>query len=171
MRFEPTPPVEVAGSISWAKMAARCGQKRFRTRRLVKVLIQTPAYPTEDEAVVEAAALAFMEGATEWTERDGRRHLTATGSDITLLRQRIWENRIIDSFRGQASVEGNSVYFVTSKQAASLGTLSLPAAPHALGDLAWTITVDDADGRTAQELLMWLCPETEDGEIVDKTLI
>ncbi len=135
----------------------------------MRVEVRTPLLPTEDLEKVTKAVTRFLEGA-EATEADGR--VTAVGDSLEMLRQRIWELRIIDTFRGAllGGCEGRRLRFITSKQAAFAGKVSLPAAPHPLGDLAWTVTLDDGDKfADAEALAWWLCPETADGEIVGPT--
>lgn len=137
---------------------------RIRCQAPVDVTVRTPIHPTEDPDTVAQAASSFLPGDVEVRE-DG---VTVRGHDLTALRQRIWELRIIDTFRGAllGGIEGDAIHFVTSKQAAAAGKVSLPASPHPLGDLAWTVRLDDTDPFDAEGLCWWLCPETADGEIV-----
>lgn len=135
----------------------------------MRVEVRTPLLATEDLEKVAKAVTCFLEGA-ETEEAGGR--VTAVGDNLELLRQRIWELRIIDTFRGAllGGCEGKRLRFITSKQAAFAGKVSLPAAPHPLGDLAWTVTLEDDDPfADAEALAWWLCPETLDGEIVGAT--
>ncbi len=135
----------------------------------MRVEVRTPLLPTEDPEKVAQAVARFLPEA-EVSEADGR--VTATGDSLEMLRQRIWELRIIDTFRGAllGGCEGQRLRFITSKQAAFAGKVSLPAAPHPLGDLAWTVTLGEDDPwGDAEALAWWLCPETADGEIIGPT--
>ncbi len=150
-------------------IALRCHHIRWPCRRGVRVEVRTPILPTEDPEKVAAAASRFLENPAA-SEVDGR--VIAVGHSLELLRQRVWELRIIDTFRGAllGGCEGNRLRFITSKQAAFAGKVSLPAAPHPLGDLAWTVTLDETDPwDDAEALAWWLCPETADGAIVGPT--
>ncbi len=139
--------------------------------RVVKVHLRTPLRPTEVDARVVAAALRFFPDG-EVDIIDGEVWLQS--NDLTELRNRIWELRIIDTFRGQylhgVSNDLASSKFRLSKQAASQGKLSFPPTPHGLGDLVIRVFVEDGDPwADAVELAWWLCPETKDGEIVGLT--
>ncbi len=121
---------------------------------------------TEDPAkVAEAAARYLPEPRIE--HREGA--VVAHGHDLLLLRKRVWELRIIDTFRSALlrGAQDNVLRFRTSKQAAFAGRVSLPPTRHALGDLQWTVEVEDGDPwGDAEALAWWLCPETKDGEVV-----
>lgn len=130
----------------------------------MQVRVVTQIHPSEVRERVEAALTAFLPDAS-LVEEGGE--LVATGADLSVLRHRIWELRIIDAVRGAMHPHGPELLFVISKQAALGGKVSIPARPQALGELAWTILVEDGDRWADGEALMWwLCPETADGEIV-----
>lgn len=136
-----------------------------RRARAVQVTVTAPIQPTEvEERVVEAATRFLPGGRAEVVANEA----TVTGDDLSALRQRVWELRIIDTFRGAllAGMTGDVVRFRLSKQAAYAGRVSLPPAPHALGDLSWDVRVDATDPWDAEGLVWWLCPETKEGEVV-----
>lgn len=132
----------------------------------MKVQVEAPVQSTEDpEKVAQATAMYLPDPRIEHHETS----VVAHGDDLSLLRKRVWELRIIDAFRGALlrGAQGDVMRFRTSKQAAFAGRVSLPPAPHSLGDLQWTVEVEDADPwDDAEALAWWLCPETKDGEIV-----
>lgn len=132
------------------------------------VEVSAAVRPTEDAALVEEAVLRFLPGAA--VERHADR-VMAVGSELRPLRSRVWELRIIDAFRARllhgAAPDGKSVAFSLSKQGALAGKVSLPPRPHVLGDLEWRIELDASEiPATAEALAFWMCPETQDGEIV-----
>lgn len=132
----------------------------------MRVTVSTPVRPTEDSAKVEAALLRFFPDATVERATDA---LKATASDLTALRARVWELRIIDTVRGQLlhGAEGPSIKVRLSKQAAAAGKVSFPPTPHPLGDLNLRIEVEPGDPwADGEALAWWLCPATKDGEIV-----
>ena len=124
--------------------------------------------PTEDAEKVREALVRFFPDAAI-SEESGL--LVATTKDLRPLRHRIWELRIIDTFRGQflhgmAGTPYDHTTFRLSKQAALANHISFPPTPHVLGDLRVTVTAEPADARDIERLALWLCPETLDGEIV-----
>ncbi len=60
------------------------------------------------------------------------------------------------------STDGQTLSARLSKQAALTGHVSFPARPHALGDIEFTLRREAG----VADVLAWLCPETQDGEIV-----
>ena len=135
---------------------------------VVLVRIATPVRPTEDDAKVRQAVLQLFPDADIRGVEGG---LVATTRDLHALRRRVFELRIIDTFRGQflhgMDDAKRSTSFRLSKQAALAGHVSFTPRPHALGDLDVTITLDAADSWTdIERLAFWMCPETKDGEIV-----
>ncbi len=139
---------------------------------VVLLTIETPVRATEVEERAVAAAKRFFPDATGSIGAD--RHLRLQTRDPLPLRNRIWELRIIDTFRGQVlhgvTRDGRSAWFRLSKQAALEGKLSFPPTVHGLGDLAITVDVEDDDPwPDAEAFAWWLCPETKDGEIVGPT--
>lgn len=133
------------------------------------VQVTAPLRPTEDPDQVQAAVTAFFpEAATEVEDAQ----ISAEAFSVDALRRRVWEQRIIDTFRGAllAGVDGAGVEVRINKQAAAQGRVSLPARPHPLGEVTIRMTVEDADPwDDAEALVWWLCPETRDGEIVGPT--
>lgn len=131
----------------------------------VLVTVEAAVKPTEDVAKVREAMLRFFPEAVV-TEAAGA--LRATTTDLRPLRKRVWELRIIDTFRGQYlhAIEGNSTMLRLSKQAALGNHISFPPTPHVLGDLRVTVTAEPGDLLDIERLGWWLCPETKDGEIV-----
>lgn len=138
----------------------------------VQVRVATPVRPTEDPARVREALLRFFPGyAVEAT--DGG--LAATGAELRPLRQRVWELRIIDTFRGQflhgMDAAKRTTRFRLSKQAALAGKVSFSPRPHALGDLDVEVRLEEGDPfRDLEALAAWIAPETKDGEIVGPVL-
>ncbi|MGB0652842.1 MAG: RNA-binding domain-containing protein [Thermoplasmatota archaeon] len=125
--------------------------------------------PTEDEEKVAEAARRFLGPEASTQHLDGA--VEASTTELEPLRRRIWEQRIIDTFRGQLlhgmADEGLATTFRLSKQAAYHGKLSFPPSPHGLGDLDVALRLEDGDGwRDVEQLIWWLCPETRDGQIV-----
>lgn len=138
----------------------------------MRVLVSAPLHPTErPELVREALARLFPEA--ELREEPGR--VAGEGGDLRPLRRRVWELRIIDTFRGKflhgVAADGRSVRFRLSKQAALQGKVSFPPGAHVLGDLEVEVRLEDGDPfRDAEQLAWWLCPETKEGEIVGPKL-
>lgn len=133
--------------------------------------VATPIRPTEDAGKVEAAVRRLFPAADVAATATS---LEATTRDLTVLRARVWELRIIDTVRGQvlrgAATDGRSASFRLSKQAAAAGKVSFPPTPHALGDLDVTVALEEGDlWPDITAWAMWLCPETRDGEIVGPT--
>lgn len=89
---------------------------------------------------------------------------------VETFRRRIWELRIIDSARGQIlhglAPDGVSLRFRLSKQAALANQVAFPPRPHILGDLEVSVEAEANDTLTPEQWAWWLCPETQDGEIV-----
>ncbi len=132
----------------------------------MEVQVRTELHPTEVQDRVEQAVRAFLPGASVSTAGG----VVATGSDLEPLRRRIWELKIIDTFRGSCVADGDTLRFRISKQAALADKVALPPARHPLGDLDWTVRVTaDDPWDDAEALMWWLCPETEDGRIVGPT--
>ena len=134
----------------------------------LKATIVAPLKPTEDPAKVRQAATAFFPDARVDEQPD---RLVATTADLATLRKRIWELRIIDTFRGQFlhNVRDATTILRLSKQAALAAHVSFSPTPHPLGDLQLTITAEPGDPLDIERLAWWLCPETKDGEIVGPT--
>jgi predicted RNA binding protein with dsRBD fold (UPF0201 family) len=138
---------------------------------VVRVTVEAPVKPTEDEAKVRAAASQFFPGGAV-LHLPGR--LVVETHDLVAFRKRVWELRIIDTVRAKLlrglSSDGRSLRFALSKQAAAGGKVSFPPTPHALGDLEVRFDLEPSDLWTdAEKLAWWLCPETKDGEIVGPT--
>ncbi len=135
---------------------------------VVRIQVTTPLHPTEVATRVTQAACAFVPDADVEVTQD---QVTVRGRDLEALQKRIWELRIIDTVRGALlgglDPDGRTIRFRLSKQAALQERVSLPAAPHVLGDLDWMLTVEEGDPwGDAEALAWWLCPETHEGEIV-----
>jgi predicted RNA binding protein with dsRBD fold (UPF0201 family) len=133
----------------------------------VQVRIVAPLRPTEDAQKVRQAVLNLFPDALITETEKG---FEATTSDLRPLRARVWQLRIIDTFRGQVlhgmdAAQTHSTFRI-SKQAALASHVSFPATPHVLGDLTLTITPDPEDPLDIERLAWWLAPETKDGEIV-----
>lgn len=126
-----------------------------------------PVRFTEDPARVRQAVRSLFPDAA-FREVPGG--LEADSSDLRPLRQRVWQLRIIDTFRGQflhgMDAARTHTTFRVSKQAALAGHVSFPAAPHVLGDLTVTVAPGPDDPLDVERLAWWLAPETKDGEIV-----
>ena len=124
--------------------------------------MRAPVRPTEDPERVREALLRFFPGAEVRAEPGA---LVAATTDLRPLRRRVWELRIIDTFRGQflhgMEPDRRRTRVRLSKQAALAGHVSFSPRPHPLGDLE--LTVEDED---VERLAWWLAPETKDGEIV-----
>lgn len=134
----------------------------------VQVRVAAAVRPTEDEAKVRQAVLNLFPDA-EVRAVDGG--VEAAAHDLLPMRKRIFELRIIDTFRGQflhgMDAAKRSTTFRLSKQAALAGHVNFTPREHALGDLLVTVLLDEADRWTDVEgLAWWLCPETKDGEVV-----
>jgi len=134
----------------------------------MRVTIEAPLRPTEDPDRVVAACTRFF---PEAQAEVGPAGVRAVARDLSGLRRRVWELRIIDAFRGQAlsGAAGRRLALRLSKQAAFQGRVSFPAgrAPHPLGDLTVLVDLDEDDPwADAEELVRWLAPETRDGEVV-----
>lgn len=137
---------------------------------MVLVRITTAVRPTEEpERVREAVVRLFPDADVKATQES----ISATTNDLGPLRRRIWELRIIDTFRGQflhgatEQGKGRSTGFRLSKQAALAGKVSFAPMPHPLGDLDVRVELERGDPwPDIERLAFWLCPETKDGEIV-----
>jgi predicted RNA binding protein with dsRBD fold (UPF0201 family) len=133
----------------------------------VKATVRAPLRPTEDPARVREALLRFFPDAGVREEAGA---LVATTSDLRPLRRRVWELRIIDTFRGQflhgMDPDGRRSRVRLSKQAALAGHVSFSPRPHPLGDLELTVEAEPGDPMDVERLAWWLAPETRDGEIV-----
>lgn len=135
---------------------------------MVLIHLSAPVRPTELPQRVQEAVTRFFPDAEVQVAGD---EVRATANDLAALRSRIWELRIIDTFRGKAlhgiTTDGQGTVFALSKQAAFAGKISFPPTPHALGDLRIEVTVEEGDPwPDAEALCWWLCPETREGEIV-----
>lgn len=135
---------------------------------VVQVAVETPLHPTESPERVREAAVRFFPGAEARVE-PGR--VVAAASDLADLRRRVWELRIIDTFRSQAlhglDADGRGFRLRLGKQAALQNKVSFPPAPHVLGDLDLCVRLEEGDRwPDAEALVWWLAPETKDGEIV-----
>lgn len=129
--------------------------------------ILAPVRPTEDAEKVRTAILNLFPDAHIATTAQGFEAIT---SDLVQLRAKVWQLRIIDTFRGQVlhgmdALQTHSTFRI-SKQAALAGHVSFPATPHVLGDLTLTITPSPGDPLNIEQVAWWLAPETKDGEIV-----
>ncbi|HEX2065484.1 MAG TPA: RNA-binding domain-containing protein [Candidatus Thermoplasmatota archaeon] len=133
----------------------------------MQVRIVAPVRFTEDPERVRQAVRNLFPDAT-FREAPGA--LEAEASDLRPLRQRVWQLRIIDTFRGQflhgMDAARTHTTFRISKQAALAGHVSFPATPHVLGDLAVTVAPGPEAPLDIERLAWWLAPETKDGEIV-----
>ncbi len=130
--------------------------------------ITTTVKASEDSQRVREAILKLFPDAEIAATPGG---LSGSCTDLHPLRQRIFELRIIDTFRGQflhgMPPDMRSTRFRLAKQAALAGHISFSPRPHPLGDLDVTIELDAPDKWTdVEKLAYWLCPETRDGEIV-----
>jgi predicted RNA binding protein with dsRBD fold (UPF0201 family) len=133
----------------------------------VQVRIVAPIRPTEDpEKVRQAVRNLFPDAAFTETPHG----LEASSSDLGHLRSRVWQLRIIDTFRGQflhgMDAAKTHTTFRVSKQAALANQVSFPATPHVLGDLTLTVTPGPDDTLDVERVAWWMAPETRDGEIV-----
>lgn len=135
----------------------------------MRVTVSTPVKATEDPAKVEEAVRRLFPD-VEGAFATGR--FQGATKDLTALRRRVWELRIIDTVRGQVlhgtpSGAERSTRFRLAKQAALAGKVSFPPTPHQLGDIEVTVQLDaDDPWPDIEAFAMWLCPETKDGEIV-----
>ncbi|MEA3203706.1 MAG: uncharacterized protein QOI63_1385 [Thermoplasmata archaeon] len=136
----------------------------------MQVRILAPVRFTEDpERVRQAVRNLFPDAAFRETPTG----LEAEATDLRPLRARVWQLRIIDTFRGQflhgMDAAKTHTTFRVSKQAALASHVSFPATPHVLGDLTLTITAEAGDPLDIEQVGWWLAPETKDGEIVSPT--
>jgi predicted RNA binding protein with dsRBD fold (UPF0201 family) len=133
----------------------------------VQVRIVAPVRFTEDPERVRQAMRNLFPDATFAQAPAG---LEAESRDLRPLRARVWQLRIIDTFRGQflhgMDAAKTHTTFRVSKQAALASQVSFPATPHVLGDLTLTIAAEPGDALDIERLGWWLAPETKDGEIV-----
>lgn len=135
---------------------------------MVRVVVEGPVQPTEVAERVREAAVRFFPGAAS---RVGDGRVVAEASDLADLRRRVWELRIIDTFRAQAlrglDSDGRGFRLRLGKQAALQNKVSFPPSPHVLGDLDVHVRLEAGDRwADAEALVWWLAPETKDGEIV-----
>lgn len=138
----------------------------------MQVRVSTPVRPTEDPALVREALLRFFPG---YAVEGLTGFLVAHGAELRPLRQRVWELRIIDAFRGQflhgMDRAGRMTRFRLSKQAALAGKVSFSPRPHPLGDLDVEVRLEAGDPfADVEALAAWIAPETKDGEIVGPVL-
>ena len=147
----------------------------WTARRWIVVLVrvEAPIRPSEDALRVEQAARRLF---PDLDLSVGTDRVTGTCHDLRALRSRVWELRIIDTFRGQflhgaPTMSARSTTFRLSKQAALAGKVSFPPTPHPLGDLQVTVELEASDPwKDVEQLGSWMCPETKDGEIVGPSL-
>lgn len=134
----------------------------------MQIQIETPCKATEVQERVEAAIGQVFPDAVCRVEGDV---LVAEAADATHLRKRVWELRIIDTFRSAllSGQDGDVVRVSLSKQAAYGGKVRLPVGRSPLGDLDVAFTLTEEDPWDAEGFIWWLCPETEDGQIVGPT--
>ncbi len=132
----------------------------------MRIVVSSPVYATEDMERVEQATKAFFPGEVERAADAVR--VTCTNPEP--LRQRIWELRIIDTFRGQAEAKMRELEteFHLDKQAAVAERISFPVGQQPLGTIHVHCTVEPGDPwKDAEEFVWWLCPPTKDGQIVE----
>jgi hypothetical protein len=135
----------------------------------VQVRIQAPVRATERPESVAAACTAWWPDAEVQVMAD---EVRAVAAALDAFRARVWEMHIIDAVRSRllGGAAGATLSFRLDKQAALAGRISFPATPHALGDVAVEVHLEDADPwPDAEALCWWLCPETRDGQIVGPT--
>lgn len=136
----------------------------------VQVVARAPVHATEVPERVEQALTRFWpDAALERTDAtpEGPGEVVATASGLDALRDRVWELRIIDAFRGALRADGRELRFRISKQAALAGRVAVPPTPHVLGDVEVVATLaPDDPWPDAEHLRWWLCPETLEGEVV-----
>lgn len=126
----------------------------------VDVRIEAPIHPTEDpDRVAEAVTTLFP---TADVEVGGDR-VTATAHDVSHFRERLFEQRILDTARSQFFERRgpNGVSFALKKQAARNDVVNFAVGnPAELGDVEVAITVRDPD---VEAFIDYLAPATEDG--------
>ena len=133
---------------------------------IVLVRVETPIFATESEDAVRLALSAFF---PERALQQESNVVFLETDSCDELRQRIWEARIIDTVRGSLlyGSNGPTCRFRLSKQAAIVDALGLPVAPHVLGDILVTVTIEASDRwADAEAWAWWMCPETAEGEII-----
>ncbi len=132
----------------------------------MRIEVTAPIRPTELPERVEQAATKWFPGEVELAED----RILVNHTDPSAFRQRVWEERIIDTMRGALlnGIRHDRVTVAISKQAAYAGRVSLPAAPHALGEVRITFHVEASDEwEDGEAFVWWLCPPTKDGKIVE----
>lgn len=131
----------------------------------MKVRVHAPIRATEVPDKVADAAAALFDGDVAL----GADQVELRSDNVNRFRDRVWELRIIDTVRSRllAGAKGDVLRFQLSKQAALANRVALPVSGHPLGDLTVHITLEPSDEwADAEALAWWICPETEDGQIV-----
>ncbi|MEK6984827.1 MAG: RNA-binding domain-containing protein [Candidatus Thermoplasmatota archaeon] len=133
----------------------------------MKIRVATPIRPTEAPERVRQAILNLFPDANLEASAD---RIAGSVVDLQAFRRRIWELRIIDSARGQIlhglTPDLATIRFRLSKQAALANQVAFPPRPHILGDIEVIVEAEANDTLTPEQWAWWLCPETQDGEIV-----
>lgn len=127
----------------------------------VDVHVSVPVRDTEVESrVAEAVTALFPKADLEYD--DGR--ITATTHDLSHFRERLFEQRILDTARSvfRSAGAGERIGFRLKKQAARQDVVNFAVGnPDELGDVEVTITVHEPDRETFVD---YLAPETVDGK-------
>ena len=129
----------------------------------VDVEITAPVNDTEvTDRVVDAVTRLFPEA--DVTEQPGE--IIATTHQLESLSQRLHEQEILDTARGQfqAGQDGDTFEFALKKQAAFQGVVNFAVGnPDELGDTHVRVRVDDP---TVEAFVDYVAPPTEDGRPV-----
>jgi len=129
----------------------------------VDVEITAPVNDTEvTDRVVDAVTRLFPEA--DVTEQPGE--IIATTHQLESLSQRLHEQEILDTARGQlqAGQDGDTFEFALKKQAAFQGVVNFAVGnPDELGDIHVRVRVTDP---SVAEFVDYLAPPTKDGRPV-----
>ncbi len=127
----------------------------------IDVRIEAPVNYTEDpDRVREAVETLFPEAEVE----AGRDRVTAETHDLSHLRDRLFEQRILDTARGVffEDTGPHGFSFELKKQAALQDVVNFSVGnPDELGAIEVAVTVRDPE---VAEFIDYLAPRTEDGQ-------
>ncbi|MFC7044156.1 RNA-binding domain-containing protein [Halobacteriaceae archaeon GCM10025711] len=130
----------------------------------IDVAVTAPVADTEvEDRVADAITNVFPNAEVTY----GDRELAATTHSVEAFRDRLFEQRILDTARGAllSNREGNTVAFDLKKQAAFKGVVNFAVGkPDELGEIHVEITVEDP---AVEEFVDYLAPRTEDGKPVE----
>lgn len=137
---------------------------------MIKLRVETPLNPTEDERKVETAIKNIFPTVNISIEGEGlKRRMVGEAEGVDALRElhrKFREQRILDTARSilKRNTIGNIIVFHINKQVAYVGKVNFcePEESPPLGPITVEIISDSAD--KISELIDWLAPPTKHGK-------